>query len=217
MISYCRKTAYNEYGFVAWDKEKELKDEWKFDTDVVTANTTLYAKWQWHIFTITFNSNGGSAVLSQTVNWQEASIKPNDLTRDGYVFVAWFRDEGLTHEHFFDGDYGVIADMTLYAGWCAFDTKFKITGLTIDNYPNVDGSTSTAPLNTFVACKLLDIIYIWTQGSYSSGWGIQPYFKDNPTAIRSDLDKSSMAYKLYELLQTEDGKRVIGESGYLPY
>ena len=34
--------------------------------------------------------------------------------------------------------------------------------------------------------------------------------------IRSDLDKSSMAYKLYELLQTEEGKRVISESGYVP-
>jgi phosphate transport system substrate-binding protein len=34
--------------------------------------------------------------------------------------------------------------------------------------------------------------------------------------IRSDLDKSSTAYKLYELLQTETGKQVINESGYVP-
>ena len=34
--------------------------------------------------------------------------------------------------------------------------------------------------------------------------------------IRSDLDKSSMAYKLYELLQTEEAKQVITESGYVP-
>jgi len=34
--------------------------------------------------------------------------------------------------------------------------------------------------------------------------------------IRSDLDTSSTAYKLYELLQTETGKEVISESGYLP-
>jgi phosphate transport system substrate-binding protein len=34
--------------------------------------------------------------------------------------------------------------------------------------------------------------------------------------IRSDLDKSSTAYKLYELLQTETGKQVISESGYVP-
>jgi len=34
--------------------------------------------------------------------------------------------------------------------------------------------------------------------------------------IRSDLDTSSTAYKLYELLQTEKGKEVISESGYVP-
>jgi phosphate transport system substrate-binding protein len=34
--------------------------------------------------------------------------------------------------------------------------------------------------------------------------------------IRSDLDESSTAYKLYEFLQTEIGKEVISESGYLP-
>lgn len=34
--------------------------------------------------------------------------------------------------------------------------------------------------------------------------------------IRSDLDRSSMAYKIYELMQTKAGKRIIGESGYIP-
>ena len=34
--------------------------------------------------------------------------------------------------------------------------------------------------------------------------------------IRSDLDKNNMAYKLYELLQTEAGKSTIEESGYIP-
>jgi len=34
--------------------------------------------------------------------------------------------------------------------------------------------------------------------------------------IRSDLDTSSTAYKLYELLQTEKGKEIISESGYVP-
>jgi phosphate transport system substrate-binding protein len=34
--------------------------------------------------------------------------------------------------------------------------------------------------------------------------------------IRSDLDETSTAYKLYEFLQTETGKEVIAESGYLP-
>ena len=43
-----------------------------------------------------------------------------------------------------------------------------------------------------------------------------PYTAEVYAVIRSDLDKASMAYKLYELLQTEAGKNVIAESGYFP-
>jgi phosphate transport system substrate-binding protein len=44
---------------------------------------------------------------------------------------------------------------------------------------------------------------------------IYPLTTEVYAMIRSDLDKSSMAYKLYELLQTEAGKKVISESGYV--
>jgi len=34
-----------DYSFAGWYKENTLANEWKFDVDVVDANTTLYAKW----------------------------------------------------------------------------------------------------------------------------------------------------------------------------
>ena len=43
-----------------------------------------------------------------------------------------------------------------------------------------------------------------------------PYVAEVYAVIRDDMDKSSMAYKLYEWLQTDAGKQVIGESGYIP-
>ena len=38
-----------------------------------------------------------------------------------------------------------------------------IEGLTIDNYPIIDGSTSTLPLNTVIACELLGLKYQWEE------------------------------------------------------
>ena len=38
-----------------------------------------------------------------------------------------------------------------------------IEGLTMDNYPRVDGSTSTDPLNSIIAARLLDLEYGWTK------------------------------------------------------
>ena len=43
-----------------------------------------------------------------------------------------------------------------------------------------------------------------------------PLTTDVYAVIRSDLDRNSMAYKLYELLQSEAGKALISESGYIP-
>jgi phosphate transport system substrate-binding protein len=44
-----------------------------------------------------------------------------------------------------------------------------------------------------------------------------PYTTEVYVSIREDLDKSSMAYGLYELLLSNAGKKVIKESGYVPY
>lgn len=43
-----------------------------------------------------------------------------------------------------------------------------------------------------------------------------PFTTDVYMIIRSDLDRSSMAYKIYELMQAEAGKQLIEESGYVP-
>jgi len=43
-----------------------------------------------------------------------------------------------------------------------------------------------------------------------------PYAAEVYAVIRSDLDKTSTAYKLYELIQTDIGKEIISESGYVP-
>jgi len=40
-----------------------------------------------------------------------------------------------------------------------------IDGINRDNYPYVDGSTSTNPLNYIVAAKLLNLEYEWTAGT----------------------------------------------------
>lgn len=44
-----------------------------------------------------------------------------------------------------------------------------IPGLTIDNYPDVDGSTSTFPLALVIACELLGLDWEWQPGLGSEG------------------------------------------------
>ncbi|MDR1175959.1 MAG: InlB B-repeat-containing protein, partial [Treponema sp.] len=56
------------YIFGGWFREMEMVNQWNFATDTVTADITLYAKWSTVTYTVTFDTNGGSAAPeAQTV------------------------------------------------------------------------------------------------------------------------------------------------------
>lgn len=66
-------------------------------------------------YSVTFNSNGGSAVAVQTIDSGKSVTKPTDPTRAGYKFVGWYSDQNLTAEYDFNTP--VRANATLYAKW----------------------------------------------------------------------------------------------------
>lgn len=67
-------------------------------------------------FTVTFNSMGGSEVKEQKVKAGEHAVKPENPTKDGVVFLGWFKSENFESEWVFDVDV-VDSDITLYAKW----------------------------------------------------------------------------------------------------
>ena len=76
---------------------------------------TLYAKWTVNRYTITFDSNDGSAVDPITADYGATVTKPADPTKTGYTFAGWYSDEALTEAYTF----GTMPaeDITLYAKW----------------------------------------------------------------------------------------------------
>lgn len=73
-----------------------------------TETTTLES------FTVTFDSNGGSAVDSQSVTMDGLATEPTNPTKDGYQFDYWYYD---SEETAFDFSTQVTMDMTLTAHW----------------------------------------------------------------------------------------------------
>jgi len=71
-----------------------------------------------------------------------------------------------------------------------------IEGLTLENYPRVDGSTSTEPLNALIACKLLGISYEWAYSDTRS-WGIEPILQKKNTGIFQNRIKSSQTHESF--------------------
>ncbi|MGE7947468.1 InlB B-repeat-containing protein [Lysinibacillus sp. NPDC093688] len=104
------------YAFEGWYKDKELKELWDFDQDVVKKDITLYAKWKKESYIVTFDANGGSEVPSQTVGSGELVKAPSTPVKEGYTFEGWYKDKGLTEAWNFDQDV-VEKDITLYVKW----------------------------------------------------------------------------------------------------
>jgi uncharacterized repeat protein (TIGR02543 family) len=104
------------YDFVGWFQDESLTEAWDFQTDVVTEDTTLYARWTIRMHAVTFDTDQGSTIDSVEVAYGESVDEPGDPAKEGHDFVGWFRDESLTETWDFQTDV-VTEDTTLYARW----------------------------------------------------------------------------------------------------
>lgn len=67
-------------------------------------------------FDIEFDTAGGSAVATQRIRYGESVVEPIAPTKEGYVFVGWYADEGLT-QAVDVANMTVTESTTLYALW----------------------------------------------------------------------------------------------------
>lgn len=127
------------YVFRGWYTTAACTTEFDFNTPI-TADTTLYAKWD-EIYTVTFNVGGhGTAPAAQKVENGGKATKPENPTAKGWRFDGWYTDEKCTARY--DFDKAVTANTTLYAKWTQlFTLTFETNGGTkIDSVEAPDGS-----------------------------------------------------------------------------
>ena len=81
---------------------------------VTKAITYFYAKWEKvaEKYTVTFDSNGGTPVTSQTVEGGKKATEPENPTREGYTFDGWY----LNNQKY-NFDTAVTKNITLTAKW----------------------------------------------------------------------------------------------------
>ena len=102
------------YTFAGWYRDAECTEAYDFTTPV-TENIMLYAKWNLNTYRVTFDTAGGSAVESQSVEYNSAAVSPETPVKTGYTFAGWYRDAECTE--IYDFTTPVTENITLYAKW----------------------------------------------------------------------------------------------------
>ena len=110
--------------FLGWYATSDFSGE-KVSEITTASNVTLYARWD-RKMTITYVLNGGinsSANLS-TITESMLPYSLMSASKQGYAFVGWFIDEGLSEQTTAISAFG---DITIYAAWEWVDPNLVFT------------------------------------------------------------------------------------------
>ncbi len=77
---------------------------------------TLTFEYTVNRYTVTFATDEGSLVDSQSIDYNTLATQPTDPTKEGYTFDGWYKNTEFVEVWDFDTDV-VTGDMTLYAKW----------------------------------------------------------------------------------------------------
>lgn len=125
IVKPANPTKEKEY-FVDWYKEAECTNVWDFENETVSQDITLYAKWTSIAYTVTFETNGGTAIEAQLVPEGTFATKPATApTKEGNLFEGWYTEQTMTN--LFDFYTPITKDITLYAKW------MDISSITFDD------------------------------------------------------------------------------------
>lgn len=108
---------------------------------------------------VSFNTNDGSTVESQTVASGSMVTKPYDPTKEGYAFVGWYKEATFTTEWDFDRD-TVTEDTTIYAKWK------QVYSVTLTGGANSSASPSDKTTQTGLTGVMTTVTYTANDGYY---------------------------------------------------
>ena len=93
-------------------------------------------------YNITFDENGGSLIEELVVKKNGTITKPEDPTKENYVFAGWYLNDEI-----YDFSKPVLSDITLIAKWVE---NGKVVGVTLDSTEMVLNIGDTVKLNATI-------------------------------------------------------------------
>lgn len=121
------------FTFHSWYKDAALtpEEQWNFTENPVDQNRTLYASWTRDIYTVHFETYGGTPVPEdQLLEYEDTAIEPETPpARPHYSFGGWFHESTFDNEWDFTND-KITGHTTIYAKWIPdiYKVTFEVNG-----------------------------------------------------------------------------------------
>ncbi len=147
-------------------------------------------------YTLTFNSGGGSAVASQSVESGGKASRPEDPQRAGHSLVNWYVDDSF--QTVYDFEQSVTESITLYAAWL-HELKSVIESGTVPSDLSPYGSLVQTVLEPYAAGAVIVARYVATS---SQGSGDASSWENAAGDIKATMDNitDAGANKIYLVL-----------------
>ncbi len=186
------------YKFVGWYVGET---EFKFEETNITDNITITAKWVIKTYTVSFNSNGGSAVEAVKVNHGEKVTAPKAPTKDGYLFAGWYLGETA-----YDFNGVVTADVELTAEWTPIEYTISYV---LNGGTNADDAVTTFTVES----EEITLLAPTREGYSFDGWYNAEIGGDKVTVIEAGSKGNITLYARWTITRysvTLNGENVSG-------
>ena len=137
--------------FGGWYKDNNtFTQPWNFNSDTVTGNITLYARWEAFTYKVRYEKNAsgvtGNTPDSTHIYNVEQALNANGYTRDEYIFTSWNTEKNGSGTAYGDGQNvknlssQAGAVVTLYAQW----KKLEVNSIVV--IFNSNGGSNVSPI-----------------------------------------------------------------------
>lgn len=205
------------YSFIRWYEVDDSTD-YDFSSPVIT-DIVLNAFWLIKpIYTVDFDSAGGSAIGSQDIMEGDRIIDPVEPVKDGLTFIFWYLTDDSV---MFDMNSKIIGDVSLTARWGTEDERLLRDD--IDAYADsiIDGgSLLPTPLRGSVNSSTISY---WSESEYISDGGVVLPLPENVDegitgTWKVKFTKSSLSYTIYfDIPLYHSEEVVIADSRVIPF
>ncbi len=197
--------------FLTFDNSEMATAVYNGGTLTLNYNGRTYTLYKKIDYTVSFDTDGGSAVNVQTVTNGKKAARPENPTREDSVFIDWYTDTSFAKK--FDFDAPVTANTTVYAKFITIDARLGVFTVRFD-LGNGAGADENYPDTETLNRRLYNLPEVPSKdGKKFLGWWVSNYRDSQKLSAKYENQELFEDTVLYAVWESDHPTVSVTESG----